>query len=96
MRNLRTKIEEAIGERHVHKIDNSELLDQISTIFKEELEKIPSELWFDDTGKFAKEKGYFHNEAEAVWAITGYNIHVDEVKKSKDFLINSLEEGKGQ
>jgi hypothetical protein len=33
---LRTKIEEAIGERHVHKIDNSELLDQICTIFEEE------------------------------------------------------------
>lgn len=36
---LRTKIEEAIGERHVHKIDNSELLDQICTIFKEEIDQ---------------------------------------------------------
>lgn len=37
---LRTKIEEAIGERHVHKIDNAELLDQICTIFEEELIEI--------------------------------------------------------
>jgi hypothetical protein len=41
---LRTKIEEAIGERHVHKIDNSELLDQICTIFEEELEYIYIEI----------------------------------------------------
>jgi hypothetical protein len=41
---LRTKFEEAIGERHVHKIDNSELLDQICTIFEEELEYIYIEI----------------------------------------------------
>lgn len=76
---LRTKIEEAIGERHVHKIDNSELLDQISTIFKEELEKICDRL------QEMTEENITKTEIQQI----RMSLQSDTID-----LINSLEEGK--
>jgi hypothetical protein len=53
----------------------------------EALESMPIDLFFESYGEFAK-KGYFHNEEECAWAVTGYNIKNDELLKWKIEQLN--------
>jgi hypothetical protein len=57
---------------------------RLRCLFTKRLEEIKCDLWFDNPDKFAETKGHFHNEEESVWAITGYNIKVDEINQCID------------
>ena len=71
---LRTKIEEAIGERHVHNISNEQLLERVITIFREEIDqkfrkhRVPTNCSWAMT---VKEQIQFDEEHGLYWDNTG-------------------------